>query len=161
MTNQYIINCANCREGVPLSTLDPINGLTIQELQAKLGEACPGHLTLPEFNPHLSLSAEDELAQWWRDQAESEISQTVAKSVEYGAYDLIVIGHTLGHAIGWEGMTDREATYVGAFFYLQGKVARMASAITEKRLPSDDTDFDTGVYVRMMQRAKQKGGWPG
>jgi hypothetical protein len=102
---------------------------------------------------------EEQLAQWWRDTAESEIKQTVAKAVEYGATDLIDIGQTLARVAG-RTIGDAEAAEWGIFFYLEGKLSRWRSAIERGDLPSFDTLLDIGVYARMAQRVRQEGGWP-
>jgi hypothetical protein len=102
----------------------------------------------------------DALATWWRKQAETEILPTVEKAIEYGATDLIDIGLMLGRTMGWK-VNAAEAAELGVFFYLIGKLARWQSAIERHELPSDDTLFDIGVYVRMAQRIRSAGGWPG
>lgn len=110
-------------------------------------------------------SLEKELTEWWLEKAKAEIVGTVPKSVEYGSYDMQLIGSVLADLIKWDtSKTERtEAVHVelGAFFYLLGKVGRMASALTRSELPSDDTYFDASVYSRMVQRAREAGGWPG
>lgn len=100
------------------------------------------------------------LAEWWRDQAEAEIAPTVDKAVEYGSTDLIDIGMMLGRTMGRD-IEEEEAAELGVFFYLIGKIARWQSAIQRGERPSDDTLFDIGVYVRMAQRIRKTGGWPG
>lgn len=102
----------------------------------------------------------DRLADWWRTKAESEIEQTVAKAIEYGATDLIDIGRDLARVAGRQ-LDDQEAAEWGIFFYLLGKVSRWRSAIERGDRPSDDTLLDIGVYVRMAQRVRESGGWPG
>lgn len=101
-----------------------------------------------------------ELAEWWRDQAEAEIGPTVDKAIEYGSTDLIDIGMMLGRTIGRD-INEEEAAELGVFFYLIGKIARWQSSIQRGERPSDDTLFDIGVYVRMAQRIRESGGWPG
>lgn len=105
-------------------------------------------------------SAEEELAEWWRDQAEAEIEQTVAKAVEYGSTDLVDIGQSLARVAGRE-IDDQEAAEWGIFFYLEGKLSRWRSAITDGREVSNDTLLDIGVYARMAQRIREAGSWPG
>jgi hypothetical protein len=101
-----------------------------------------------------------ELAEWWRTTAEAEIDQTVDKAVEYGATDLIDIGRNIARLAGRE-VDDQEAAELGIFFYLEGKFARWRSAIMEGRPVSKDTLLDIGVYVRMAQRVREFGSWPG
>lgn len=100
------------------------------------------------------------LAQWWRDTAEAEISQTVAKAIEYGSTDLIDIGRSIARVADLE-VEDDEAAEMGIFFYLEGKLSRWRSALERGDRPSDDTLLDIGVYARMAQRIRHSGGWPG
>lgn len=99
----------------------------------------------------------DELAKWWRETAEEEISQTVEKAIEYSASDLVDIGRGL---LGGN-RTDEEYTEAGIAFYALGKVSRIMGAIREGRRPSYDSWLDLGVYARMAQRTRETGGWPG
>jgi hypothetical protein len=100
------------------------------------------------------------LRNWWYDLAEREVDATVPKAVEYGSTDLIDIGRNIARLSG-RTVSDQEAAEIGIFFYLEGKLARWRSAIAEGRLVSDDTLFDIGVYVRMAQRVRSAGSWPG
>lgn len=102
----------------------------------------------------------DELRLWWLDQAEGEIKRTVPKVVEYGATDLVDIGRDLARCMG-RTVTDEEAAELGIFFYLRGKMSRWVDAVARGDRVSDDTLFDLGVYVRMTQRVRSHGGWPG
>jgi hypothetical protein len=105
---------------------------------------------------------ERELAQWWRDAAEAEIEQTVSKAVEYGADDLIAIGEEMiATGVAHSEGSVEETTEIGIFFYIVGKMARWRSAVRRGVRASDDTLQDIGIYVRMVQRARQAGGWPG
>lgn len=100
------------------------------------------------------------LADWWRDQAQEEINKTIPKAVEYGAGDLAEIGRTMGRLMGRDKLTEQEATEIGIFFYLVGKVARWEQAIHEGRQIGLDTLFDAKVYLGMAIRTRQVGGWP-
>lgn len=100
------------------------------------------------------------LDEWWRELAEQEIERTVPKAVEYSSTDLTDIGMDLARTMGRE-VTDEEAAELGVFFYLRGKVARWVGAVMAGQRVSDDTLFDIGVYVRMAQRIRATGGWPG
>lgn len=101
-----------------------------------------------------------ELRRWWMGLAESEIDRTVPKAVEYSSTDLTDIGHDLARTQGRE-IDDEEAAELGVFFYLRGKVARWVGAMIAGQRVSDDTLFDIGVYVRMAQRIRATGSWPG
>lgn len=100
------------------------------------------------------------LTEWWLQQAHEEIDRTVPKAIEYSSTDLMDIGHDLARGWGRE-VDDEEAAELGVFFYLRGKVARWVGAVTAGHRVSDDTLFDIGVYVRMAQRIRFAGGWPG
>lgn len=114
----------------------------------------PKQRTSPEVTRRL------ELSEWWRHAANDEIERTVPKSVEYGATDLIDIGRDLARCAGRQ-VADEEAAELGVYFYLRGKLARWTDAVVRGERPSDDTLFDIGVYVRMAQRIRAAGGWPG
>lgn len=101
------------------------------------------------------------LAGWWREQSEAEIDMVVAKAIEYGAIDLLEMGRTLAFMAGRTGLTDAQLAELGCVQYLVGKMARVTAAWAEGRAPSNDTYLDIGVYVRMIQRIRQAGGWPG
>lgn len=105
-----------------------------------------------------------ELSSWWAMQASDEIDMVVAKAVEYGgdgaAIDLIQIGQDIAAVVGRAPVTDEEATELGIYFYLRGKMARWTAALVEGRRVSSDTILDMGVYTRMAQRNRQVGGWP-
>lgn len=113
-----------------------------------------------------------ELFNWWMETAENEIAQLEAKAKEYGgggrANDLIEIGRAMveaGVAIpDWAredpAAQDQYLTEIGIYFYIRGKMARWAVAVAEGRPVSDDTLLDIGVYVRMVQRSRFRGGWP-
>lgn len=104
-----------------------------------------------------------DMARWWHELAEEEIQRTLPKVFEYGgrgaAMDLIDIGRDLARSQG-RTVGDEEAAELGCVFYLRGKMSRIMSAVIEGRRPSDDTLFDLGVYVRMVQRIRAVGGWP-
>lgn len=105
----------------------------------------------------------NELTEWWQRAAQDEINRTVPKAVEYGgqgaAQDLIWIGREMADTLGRE-VSDTEATELGIYFYLLGKLARWKAAVQEGRPVSDDTLFDMGVYLRMAVRNRDVGGWP-
>ena len=112
-----------------------------------------------ESEPSNDLMVE-QLRDWWLQQSEQEVVATAPKAVEYGATDLIWIGRTLGMLLGRDRINDEEATELGIFFYQIGKMGRWLGAIAENRRVSDDTIFDIGIYTKMVQRARDVGGWP-
>lgn len=105
-------------------------------------------------------AAETELARWWRSHAETEIDRTISKAVEYGATDLLDLGHDLARMAG-RTVTDQQAVEIGIMMYMRGKLARIVAAITEGREPSVDSFFDLTVYAKMAIRNRETGGWPG
>jgi hypothetical protein len=104
-----------------------------------------------------------DLDRWWAEMARNEIQPMMAKMVEYGgngrAEDLIQIGQTIALTAGRK-VDDEEATELGIYFYLIGKMARWTAAVVEGSRPSDDTLHDISIYTRMAQRARYAGGWP-
>lgn len=108
---------------------------------------------------------EQKLRDWWVMKAGIEADRTAPKAVEYGSGDLIEIGRQMASVLyangGKLGYTDEEYAEMGVYFYLVGKVARWTSALAANNRVSDDTLFDIGVYVRMAQRIREAGGWPG
>lgn len=114
--------------------------------------------------------AASELEGWWREKAMDEIMRTVPKAIEYGAGDLEEIGRQLvaagvvqvrGGDDFFDDTLKRWHEELGVYFYMTGKMARWRSAIERGEFVSDDTLFDIGVYVRMVQRIRDAGGWPG
>lgn len=105
----------------------------------------------------------DELSNWWNKKASEEIDMVVSKAVEYGghgaALDLIQIGQNLALTAG-RRVHNEEATELGIYFYIVGKVARWTAALVEGRRVSDDTILDLGIYTRMAARNRDVGGWP-
>lgn len=113
-----------------------------------------------DAKPPPELALEAELSDWWLGLARDEIARTVPKAIEYGSTDLVDIGRDLADCLG-RRVTDEVAAELGIYFYLRGKLARWRDAIIRGERPSDDTLFDIGVYVRMAQRVRVAGGWPG
>jgi hypothetical protein len=125
------------------------------------GANCPAEpINEANWAPDDNTRMATELANWWRSSAEAEIEQTVAKAIEYGSTDLIDIGLMLARTMQ-RAVSEDEAAELGVFFYLIGKIARWQSAIERGERPSKDTLLDIGVYVRMAQRIRSAGGWPG
>lgn len=127
--------------------------------------------------PHVDTDAEavtatstiaEELAAWWRQQAESEIDQTVAKATEYSGtqgglpQDLVTYGREWVFASGrsLDDYTDAQLAEVGIWCYLIGKLGRWSSALRNGRMVSGDTLLDIAVYSRMASRIREAGQWP-
>lgn len=114
---------------------------------------------LGPFDPEVE-RVKDALADWWFDTARDEMDACIPKAVEYGSTDLAVIGRAQGRLMGRVDLSHEEATELGIFFYLQGKLARWEDAIVHGRRVSDDTLHDASVYIKMQQRNRAVGGWP-
>jgi hypothetical protein len=124
------------------------------------GCTCPD-CKAPRDAAATSQKPEDVLFGWWVTLACEEAEKVVPKAIEYGATDLVEIGRTLGDAARLDGLTEAQQAELGVYFYLVGKMARWTDAIKTGRQVSDDTLHDIGVYVRMAQRIRAAGSWPG
>lgn len=102
-----------------------------------------------------------DLASWWLYTAAGEVDAMMPKVIEYGATDLAWVGRQMAEAQGRLNVHDEEAAEIGIYWFILGKMARWGAAVREGRRPSDDTLHDIGVYVRMAQRVRDAGGWPG
>jgi hypothetical protein len=104
-----------------------------------------------------------ELTDWYVNKARQEIAPMMPKILEYGgngrAVDLINIGRDLAH-IAKREVTDAEAAELGIYFYVVGKLGRWSAAIANGKDVSDDTLHDIAIYIKMVQRIREKGGWP-
>lgn len=103
---------------------------------------------------------EEALRAWWHQRAEDEVTSVAPKAIEYGSRDLIEMGRTLIRVAGRE-VTDEEAAEAGIWFYVLGKIARWTAAIERGERVSNDTLLDIGIYVKMAQRLRAVGSWPG
>lgn len=101
------------------------------------------------------------LEEWWLENAKREAEKLGPKAIEYGSYDLELIGdvlHTIiDHSSSRARAKDLES---GIVFYLIGKIARLASALRDGHEPSDDTFLDISIYARMALYIREKGQWP-
>lgn len=102
----------------------------------------------------------DDLHRWWTDLAEDEANQTVGKAAEYGANSMTELGHEIAKLAG-RTVSDADAIELACYFYIKGKLGRWSDSIIAGKRVSDDTIKDIGVYVRMVQRVRTNGGWPG
>lgn len=100
------------------------------------------------------------LTDWWMEVAATEVEACVPKAIEYGAGDLEAIGRDM-RMTGTSAEGETPDDELGVYFYIVGKVARWRSALERGERVSDDTLHDIGVYVRMAQRIRVAGGWPG
>lgn len=102
----------------------------------------------------------DDLNQWWMDVSHVEAVAVVDKAVEYGSNSMTELGHEIAKLSG-RTVTDAQAIELACYFYIKGKLGRWSDAIMANKPVSDDTLGDIGVYVRMAQRVRSHGGWPG
>lgn len=150
------------------------------DLLAVQGDYCANHImqavqaeidTIKEEQDRDSTPAED-LRAWWLEVARRESGAVIPKAIEYGATDLAEIGRQLITAgVKVPDMEDRKWSIsrgiepyqaeLGVYFYILGKMARWTDAVANGRSVSDDTLHDIGVYVRMAQRIREVGAWPG
>ncbi len=114
----------------------------------------------PDVEKMDSRAIEIAISEWWMATASAEVTAVAPKAAEYGATDLAEIGRTMGLLMNRDGLSYQQATEIGIFFYVQGKIARWADAIKTGRDVSDDTLHDIAVYTKMMQRVRAVGGWP-
>jgi hypothetical protein len=100
------------------------------------------------------------LRDWWLKRAETEAEQVVPKAIEYGSNSLMQVGRKMAQLAGRE-VNDEEALELGCWSYMIGKVERWTDAVMRGDRPSDDTLHDIAVYVKMAQRIRDTGSWPG
>lgn len=104
------------------------------------------------------IEIENRLSDWWIEQAGMEASKLAPKAVEYGSYDLQLIGQIL-RTVSHQS-TPSSDMELGIIFYLIGKIARLASAVRDGNLPSSDTFLDISIYARMALYIRETGRWP-
>lgn len=102
----------------------------------------------------------DQLTTEWAKLARDEIEQTIPKAIEYGQQSLINLGNQLAQLQGRQ-VTDAQAMELACWSYLNGKIQRFNDAVINQKSVSDDTLFDIGVYVRMIQIIRKSGNWVG
>src|SRR5699024_11878966 len=96
----------------------------------------------------------------WSKLARAKIDQTVPRATEYGQQSLINLSNQLARLQGRQA-TDPEAMELACWSYLHGKLQRFNAAVINGKQVSDDTLFDIGVYVRMIQIIRKTGNWVG
>lgn len=104
------------------------------------------------------------LDEYWKELTNLDISKTAPKAMAYGSKgeDLIAIGRAmcdLGIPVAPGVSPEQFHTYLGTYFYLVGKLARMSGALKRGLLPSPDTTFDTRIYSVILQRTQDTGHW--
>lgn len=102
-----------------------------------------------------------ELEAWWADTSALDAEKVIPKAAEYGAGDLEEIGQTMAKIAKMGGLSEAQATELGIYYYVVGKLARWTSAVERGDQVSDDTLLDLTTYLMMARRARDVGGWPG
>jgi hypothetical protein len=110
-----------------------------------------------------AIPPEHELAEWWRDQAEKEIEQTITKSAAYGGDNLLMLGEVISDLMEMEKRNELiEAGVVvdelAIAMYCLTKITRILGSYKAGVRPSDDSWMDLHVYAGI--RAREVGGWP-
>lgn len=100
------------------------------------------------------------LKDWWADTSAADANKVVPKAVEYGAGDLEEIGRTLAKVSKMGDVDEAQATELGIYYYVVGKLARWTSAVERGDQVSDDTLLDLTTYLMMARRTRDVGGWP-
>lgn len=103
---------------------------------------------------------EQAVTEWWMDRAEEEARSVVPKAVEYGSNSLMQLGRKMAQLQGRE-VADDEALELGCWANLVQKVERMTDSVMRGERCSDDTIYDVGIYIKMVQRIRDAGSWPG
>lgn len=103
---------------------------------------------------------EQALKNWWADTAAGDAEKVIPKAIEYGARDLADIGYAMAQIAKMDDIDEAQATELGIYYYVVGKLARWASAVERGDQVSDDTLLDLTTYLMMARRTRDVGGWP-
>lgn len=139
-------SCPNCKSGVAPG------GLVVHQ------GSCP-----TQGQPTREIrDAVQAVRNWWREDADTESAKLAPKAVEYGSYDLELIGKVLRDMIDSDHRVhpDLSNLELGIAFYELGKIARIVSGIFDGQVPSDDNWQDAAIYPRMVTYIREKGQWP-
>lgn len=102
----------------------------------------------------------EELGDWFLQQAGREARLAAPKAIEYGWRSMVQQGKGLAELAGRE-YTDQGAFELAVWDMVRLKVGRWTEAVMHGKAVSDDTLLDIGIYVKMAQRAREAGAWPG
>lgn len=149
---------------VPNSVLDDMEALG-QRAKRKMADFLNPVITMEEIMAdHLAETSfggvGEVLQQWWLDRAKEEAQAVVPKAVTYGSNSLLQLGRKMAQLQGREA-SDEEAMELGCWVYAVGKIERWTDAVMRGERPSDDTLYDIGIYIKMAQRIRDAGSWPG
>lgn len=112
-----------------------------------------------------------DLLTWWIDINLNDFKATTPKISEYGkgeyqlkeeegSADLRLIGENIAELIGLREASSALKQELGAWFYLQGKIARCVANYKQGLPAKADTLLDTRVYSMIMTRLQTTGNWP-
>lgn len=100
------------------------------------------------------------LNEWWLKRAEGEARAVVPKAIAYGSNSLMQLGRKLAQLQNRE-VPDDEALELGCWINAVQKIERWTDAVMRGERCSDDSIYDLGIYVKMAQRIRDVGSWPG
>lgn len=120
------------------------------------GQPLTGVVAAPE-----PMTGVEELSRWWKDRVLEEIEAVVPKAIEYGSNSMIEVGRSMARLAGRSDLTDGEAIELACLFYIKGKLGRWLDAAVAGRPVGEDTVYDIGIYIKMAQRSRDVGSWPG
>lgn len=112
-------------------------------------------------NPADAKQLTHELRQWFQDQADKEAKLVAPKAIEYGSRSMIAQGKGLAELSGTAHISDQDAFELAVWDMVRLKVGRWTEAVMHGKPVSDDTLLDIGIYVKMAQRNRAAGSWPG
>jgi hypothetical protein len=154
----YILLHLREEEAVDQSVLDEFadaNGLDRLWLLVA-DEPSPNHVA----DPNDVLNGEDELTEWWLQRAKEEAEAVIPKAVAYGSNSLMQLGRKVAQLQGRQ-VDDAEAMELGCWINAVQKIERWTDSVMRGERCSDDTIYDAGIYVKMVQRIRDVGSWPG
>lgn len=132
-------------------------------MRALLGEGPLRSLTDAELAMEFDQdepTGEDALTAWWLTRAEEEARAVIPKAVAYGSNSLMQLGRKVAQLQG-RTVTDAEAMELGCWINAVQKIERWTDSVMRGERCSDDTIYDAGIYVKMVQRIRDVGSWPG
>lgn len=140
---------------VPQEVIDAIE---VQQAEARTAAAFLGANDLLAENTAVSM--ELLLTEWWLKRAEAEARAVVPKAIEYGSNSLMQLGYMMARLQG-RTVDDSEALELGCWVNAVQKIERWTDAVLRGERTSDDSIYDLGIYVKMAQRIRDVGHWPG
>jgi hypothetical protein len=140
---------------VPKSILDEM-----EALGKRVDAFLDPDITMEQIMSDAQQSGTEILTEWWLKRAAAEAEGVVPKSIEYGSNSLMQLGRKMAQLQGRE-VSEAEALELGCWANCIQKIERWTDAVMRGERPSDDTILDAGVYLKMVQRIRDSGSWPG